>query len=142
MSLLIANKVKTNVGLIFLISLLYVSLFMCPSVSDLYNNSYQSLLVRYSSHATIRYSAHNRNCFVHSQLHTRLTCLTFLYLSVPLSLMFVVLGLFGTCSMYLCIAYTLPIVAFAFVAYAFSISFILMVIVFVGIAYYFQCNRY
>ena len=40
-------------------------------------------------------------------------------------------------SMYLCIAYTLPLVAFAFDAFAFLLLF-----VFVAFAYCFQCKRY
>ena len=111
---------------------------MCPTVSNLYNNNDNNNCL---FDKTIHYSGHNPNCFVHTQLHTRLTeflltavCFVLPFyspthlvkrmflkqkvrvhafsrtLSLPLvyvhshsglSLMLVVVGLFGTCSMYL-----------------------------------------
>ena len=52
--------------------------------------------------------------------------------------MLTVVGLFGRCSIYLCIVDTLTLVAFTFVVFPFSISFVLMVFVFVASAYCFQ----
>ena len=51
--------------------------------------------------------------------------LVYVHSHTCLSLMFVVVGLFGACSMYIrvCIVYTLPLVAFAFDAVVFSITF-------------------
>ena len=40
MSSLIANKVKTNICLVSLSR--YCTLFMCPTVSNLYNNNYNN----------------------------------------------------------------------------------------------------
>ena len=51
----------------FSLSLLY-TLFMCPTVSNLYNNNYNNNCL---FDTTIRYSTYN--CFLHTQLHTRLT---------------------------------------------------------------------
>ena len=126
----------------------------------------------------------NHNCFVHTQLHTRLiellltvVCFVlsnerswsrrfvflpsrqlyrehFLFmhshtLAIRFSLMLVVVGLLGSCSMYLlrcicivCIVYTLSLVAFAFVVFSLSISFILMVLVCLAFAYCFHVKRY
>ena len=93
MSSLIINQVKTNMSLIYfqLNSLLY-TLFMCPTVSKLYNNNYvrypyllttflQATLVPYSSHMTILLTTslqalelllelHNRICkYMHGHIH-------------------------------------------------------------------------
>ena len=69
----------------------------------------------------------------------------FAYLSIPFSLILVVVSLLGMCANYLLvcicvvyIAYTLPLVAFAFVAFSLSISFILMNFVFVAFGNGFQ----
>ena len=73
----------------------------------------------------------SRSCLLANSIATACIC--------ALSVMLVVVGLFGRCSMYflvyMCILYTLPLVAFAFVVFALSISFILMIFVLLGFVY-------
>ena len=57
-----------------------------------------------------------------------------------LSRMLVVVGLFGSCSIYLYIVYTQIFVALASIMFAFSISFMLKVLVFVAFSYSFHVN--
>ena len=119
----------------FYIFLLY-ALFMCPTVSNLYNNNYNNNCL-FNILLTQLFVILVTTEIFKPQLHTMLT--EFLCRLLCLSRMLVVVSLFGTCSMYLlmCICVLYIVYTLLLVAFAFSISFIHMTFVLVTFIYCF-----